>query len=1096
MSIALLIIRGVTAQPDQPCESCLPQGITFKNQHQVDLFQTTYPNCTEIEGSVTISGNGILNLYGLSVLTSIGGNLQIRGNSYLTGLTGLNNLTSVEGSLEIGSASLGWNQSLISLTGLENLTSIGGHFEIVNNNALTSLMGIENLTTIGGYLSVYFNSSLSACDAEWLCDYLAAPAGPVNIHSNANGCNSVIEVADACGDIPCLPYGNYYFSTQSDVDSFQVVFPSCTELQGNVIINGIDITDLSGLENVTSIGGNLSIDYNISLTTLTGLENLTIIGGTLSIRTNNSLTSLTGLENLTSIGGDLWIRYNNSITTMMGLENIASIGGGLIVHGNDSLTCLTGLENLTVIGDDLQIGSYYGSSGNPALTCLTGLDNLTFIGGNLSIGSNSSLTSLTGLENLTSIEGSFWIGANSSLTSLTGLENLTSIGDFFTLYNNNALTNLEGLDNLASIGGYFVIQSNSAMTGLEGLENLISIGDYLEIWANGALTSLTGLENLTAIGSHLSVYSNSSLVTCNEQWLCDYLAAPTGAVNIRNNATGCMSVIDVAYECGGMPCLPNGNYYFSSQSDIDNFQSAFPDCTELQGIVYISGNNITDLSGLDIIYSIGGSLSIYNSALNSLTGLDNLTSVVSHIRIRDNISLTSLTGLENLTSIGSYLEIRSNSALTSLTGLGNLTSIGSYLEIWFNNALTGLSGLDNLISIGDYLDIYGNYSLTSLTGLENLTSIGDYLTIFTNNSLASLNGLDNLTAIGGELRITNNNSLSTCNAQWLCDYLVAPAGVVEIYQNAAGCETVMEVASACGGLPCLPYGNYRFYSQTDIDIFQAAFSNCSELQGDVIISGVDISGLSGLDMVNSIGGLLYITKTSLTSLNGMENLTAIGGMLQLGCWIEISGNSSLTSLKGLDSLTSIGGSLGIYYNNNLNSLTGLESLTSIGGDIGVSNNSSLTSLSGIDNIDAGSITILYIHDNTSLSTCHVQSICEYLIMPNGWTQISGNATGCNSFEQVLSACMVGVDESSAYSRQPVVNIYPNPASSAITIELPHYTTNKNTSMTIYNISGQPLISRQLTEQQTIMDLSGLVSGVYIIRMVDEKGVMVGKLVKR
>jgi len=364
-------------------------------------------------------------------------------------------------------------------------------------------------------------------------------------------------------------------------------------------------------------------------------------------------------------------------------------------------------------------------------------------------------------------------------------------------------------------------------------------------------------------------------------------------------------------------CLPQG-ITFKNQHHIDLFQTTYPNCTEIEGSVTISGNGILNLYGLSVLTSIGGNLSI-----------------------------------------------GSNSSLTSLTGLENLTSIeGSF---W----------------------IGANSSLTSLTGLENLTSIGDYLTIFTNNSLASLNGLDNLTTIGGELRIINNNSLSTCNAQWLCDYLAAPAGVVEIYQNAAGCESVMEVASACGGLPCLPYGNYRFYSQTDIDIFQAAFSNCSELQGDVIISGVDISGLSGLDIVNSIGGLLYITKTSLTSLNGLENLTAIGGMLQLGCWIEISGNSSLTSLKGLDSLTSIGG------------------------DIGVSNNSSLTSLSGIDNIDAGSITNLYIHDNTSLSTCHVQSICEYLIMPNGWTQISGNATGCNSFEQVLSACMVGVDESSA-----------------------------------------------------------------------------------
>ena len=46
-------------------QSCLPEGITFSTQEQIDNFQTVYPGCTEIEGDVKIEGENISNLYGL-----------------------------------------------------------------------------------------------------------------------------------------------------------------------------------------------------------------------------------------------------------------------------------------------------------------------------------------------------------------------------------------------------------------------------------------------------------------------------------------------------------------------------------------------------------------------------------------------------------------------------------------------------------------------------------------------------------------------------------------------------------------------------------------------------------------------------------------------------------------------------------------------------------------------------------------------------------------------------------------------------------------------------------------------------------------------
>lgn len=231
--IALLIGSGAMAQTAQPCSTCLPQGITFSTQAQIDNFQTNYPNCTEIEGNVTIRGSAdITNLNGLSGLTSIGGELRIERCSVLTNLTGLNNLTSIGGYLHIYN-----NDALTNLTGLDNLTSIGDDLEILRNNALTNLKVLDNIDagTITG-IRIWENHSLSDCAARSICDWLAAPTGIVEIHDNAMGCNSRAEVEDACvyvaaGGLNIQSSLTFYPNPASN--TIAIEYPNNTMLQKN-----------------------------------------------------------------------------------------------------------------------------------------------------------------------------------------------------------------------------------------------------------------------------------------------------------------------------------------------------------------------------------------------------------------------------------------------------------------------------------------------------------------------------------------------------------------------------------------------------------------------------------------------------------------------------------------------------------------------------------------------------------------------------------------------------------------------------------------------------------------------------------------------
>lgn len=229
-------------------QTCLPDGITFISQAQVDSFQINHPSCSIIEGSVTIGPENswdeidISNLDSLIVLTTIEGNLKVWNNDLLANLSGLDSLSTIEGDLLIET-----NSSIENLVGLENITNIGGMLRVYGGNYITNLNGLDNLTTIGGNLVISYNNALtsieslsdltsingefiitsnaslaslsglnnieessitsmvitsnanlSMCSVESVCAYLAEGSWGVNIANNASGCDNVSQVNDAC----------------------------------------------------------------------------------------------------------------------------------------------------------------------------------------------------------------------------------------------------------------------------------------------------------------------------------------------------------------------------------------------------------------------------------------------------------------------------------------------------------------------------------------------------------------------------------------------------------------------------------------------------------------------------------------------------------------------------------------------------------------------------------------------------------------------------------------------------------------------------------------------------------------------------------
>jgi len=154
-------------------QSCLPDGIIIDDNYDLEDFANNFPNCTVIEGNVTIYSDWVGSISALENIISIEGNLYIDGFSpgLLSGLKslehiggnlsffnsfgniffGLNNLKTIDGDFTyLGSG------GQVDFSAFNQVESIGGSLKIDNNSGANSSLTIQmnSLKTIGGSLEI------------------------------------------------------------------------------------------------------------------------------------------------------------------------------------------------------------------------------------------------------------------------------------------------------------------------------------------------------------------------------------------------------------------------------------------------------------------------------------------------------------------------------------------------------------------------------------------------------------------------------------------------------------------------------------------------------------------------------------------------------------------------------------------------------------------------------------------------------------------------------------------------------------------------------------------------------------------------------
>lgn len=133
--------------------------------------------------------------------------------------------------------------------------------------------------------------------------------------------------------------------TQAEVNAFP---PGCTEIAGDLTVGpSSDITNLSALSSLTTVGEDLDIEDNDALVHVDGLSSLTSVRKDINIEDNLFLANVDGLAALTSVGEDVDIEDNLSLTNIDGLASVTAVGGDLDIEDNRFLSrCSCGLVAL------------------------------------------------------------------------------------------------------------------------------------------------------------------------------------------------------------------------------------------------------------------------------------------------------------------------------------------------------------------------------------------------------------------------------------------------------------------------------------------------------------------------------------------------------------------------------------------------------------------------------------------------------------------------------------------------------------------------------------------------------------------------------
>ena len=214
-----------------------------------------------MDGNFSVSETGAHDFSGLDSIRRVRGALVLMDSSAT--LEGLDALATVGGTLRLSNV-----DRVRDLQGLSGLTEIGGHLRIEDAPALTSLSGMTALRNITA--------------SVWL---------------------ERTEVASLAPLQTVLAVGGVRLDTNSQLTS-TAGLPPVIELSELVLHWNSSLAELTGLDTVRSVTGDLAVDGHVELDSLMELMEIGSVGGNFSVQNNTVLSDADGEALRDAIGSE------------------------------------------------------------------------------------------------------------------------------------------------------------------------------------------------------------------------------------------------------------------------------------------------------------------------------------------------------------------------------------------------------------------------------------------------------------------------------------------------------------------------------------------------------------------------------------------------------------------------------------------------------------------------------------------------------------------------------------------------------------------------------------------------------------------------
>ena len=393
---------------------------------------------------------------------------------------------------------------------------------------------------------------------------------------------------------------------------------------------------------------------------------------------------------------------------------------------------------------------------------------------------------------------------------------------------------------------------------------------------------------------------------------------------------------------------PQVDIFLFTQEEVDNFINAYPSCEFITGDLIIGGT-VNDISKLNKIKRIDGSLVIMETEITTIANFEGLDFILGDLYFEHNDSLEAIEGLNQLTNVGGDLVISTkNGGLKTISGFEKLERIGGNFTVSRNEDLTSFTGFSSLVNAEGWFTISDNERLPNLPDFDSLKLIGNNLTIENNSSLTIIDGFAQLESIMRSFSIRNNSNLVTL----------------------------------------------------------AGFGQLKNVVFVMQFTGLNLSSIPEFNRLISVGGAIDIGPTEVLQINGFNNLEVVGDINPNLGYLTFNSNEKLQNILGFSNLRELKGGFNLLSNTALSGLLGLQNLTDIG-SLTITNCGSLTNLNGLNNLfNVGNEFTdgLKIMDNILLTDC--SAICNLLQNGNvkGLITIDGNPSQCSSEFEIRDDC--------------------------------------------------------------------------------------------